>query len=520
DTEVEEYDRAVQEVLRTAPSFQVNGVAIDVNLTSEEQGAVAGPFIGFTILAALLIVGFTFRSYWVLATVSVAFLVLLIWLKGISNLIGLKDDIVLSLIVPIAMISFGVDFAFHAIGRYREARADGIRAAPAVVGGLAAVSSALVLALVSDSVAFLSNVTAGIESIIGFGVGAAIALAAAFVLLGVVTPLVVARIEAGVAAPPPGRALTARRVGAAVGAASMTMGSVLLLVFVLPWLGAILSVVTAAAILGVPFAIARRRRGERTPVGDLPHAAGDARLAAPVGRTVAGIARRPVPVLGAALGVTAVAATFAVQVPAEFDVQDYFSPDTDFVVGLDQLDAHVGDRGGEPALLYVEGDLDDPGALSVLAGALDELRELDTESLALDDDGRVSVDAGVLEVFDAVWSSPAAVELIEGRSGVTLTDADGDGIPDTLEQVRAVVAVPTEAGVPVDAERLLLTPDDVATSISLEGTPATVLGMNVVNSRSQEAVAAAKSELEPIADALSDELGGSFVQVTVSHFLR
>ena len=70
DTEPEEYDRDIQDVFRTARGLQINGVAIDVNLTSQEQGAIAGPFIGFTILAVLVMVGLTFRSYWVLATVS------------------------------------------------------------------------------------------------------------------------------------------------------------------------------------------------------------------------------------------------------------------------------------------------------------------------------------------------------------------------------------------------------------------------------------------------------------------
>ena len=43
---------------------------------------------------------------------SAAFVALIVWLKGISNLVGLEDSLVLSLIVPVAMISFGVDFAF------------------------------------------------------------------------------------------------------------------------------------------------------------------------------------------------------------------------------------------------------------------------------------------------------------------------------------------------------------------------------------------------------------------------
>ena len=110
-----------------------------MNLTAAEQGEAAGPFIGFTILVVLVIVGITFRSYWVLAVTGAALAALIVWLKGISNLIGLEDDLVLSLIVPIAMISFGVDFAFHSVGRYREVRQDGQPPKVAFTLGLAAV---------------------------------------------------------------------------------------------------------------------------------------------------------------------------------------------------------------------------------------------------------------------------------------------------------------------------------------------------------------------------------------------
>jgi len=535
DTDVEEYDRRIQEMLRQTDGVQVNGIAIDVNLTSAEQGAVAGPFIGFTILTALLIVGLTFRSYWALATVSVAFLMLLVWLKGTSNLIGLRDDLVLSLIVPIAMISFGVDFAFHAIGRYRETRSEGASAAPAIIAGLAAVSSALVLALVSDSVAFLSNVTAGIESIVAFGIGAAIALASAFVLLGVVTPLVLARIEASVPPPRPGRAVTVRRVAAALGAAAMTMASVLFLVFILPAVGVVLAIITGVAVLALPYLVARRRlavfsvphlaarNGVDTAeaVGSLPAAETDSKLAAPIGRGVAAIAARPVPVLGGALAITAVAASFAVQVPAEFDVEDFFSADTDFVISLDQTDEHIGNRGGEPATIYVEGDLTDPAALASIAVRIDEIRDLETPSLALDDDGRVKVGTGVFEVFDATWDSPVMVGMIADISGVALTDVDADGIPDTREQIEALIAVAGQTGVPIDGNRLSMTADDVALSISLDGDqPAMALRTDVTNGRSQQSVNTARADLEPIAEAISDDLGGTFVQVTGSPFVR
>ncbi len=518
-TETEEYSREIQEVFRV-DGLRANGVAIDVNLTSQEQGQLAGPFIGFTILAVLVLVGLTFRSYWVLATVGVAFIALIVWLKGISNLIGLEDDLVLSLIVPVAMISFGVDFAFHAIGRYREERAEGHQAGPAFITGMAAVSGALVLALTSDATAFLSNLTSGIESINQFGIGAAIALASAYVLLGVVAPLVVAQLEAAVPQPGPGLWSTIARVAAGIGAAGMTMASVLFLVFIFPPVGVVLSVITVLAVLVVPYLVRRRGTGER--IGEVPVAAAEGRLARPVGSVVAGLSRQPLLVVAAAGAVTAAAATLAVQVPAEFDVEDFFAADTDFVEGLDQLDVHVGDRGGEPAQLLVEGDLADPANLAALQGRIDEIRALDTEFLARDDTGSVGIEGGVFSVFDAAWTSDLMGDVVAGRTGVVLTDDDGDAIPDTAEQVAALVTVAAESGVPFDETRLLLTPDDVNTRVVLDGTDgSTVFEMGVVNSRSQESVTATRDLLDPIAAAIAADLGSdSFVQVTGSAFVR
>jgi len=517
DTDVEEFDRSIQAAFRV-DGLQTNGVAIDVNLTSQEQGAVAGPFIGFTILAVLLLVGLTFRSYWVLATVSVSFLLLIVWLKGISNLIGLEDDLVLSLIVPVAMISFGVDYAFHSIGRYREERADGATSGPAYVSGMAAVSAALVLAFATGATAFLANLTSGIESIVQFGLGAAIALASAYLLLGVVAPLVLARIESDVPAPRPTRRSTVIRTTAGFGAAAMAMGSVLMLVFVLPLLGVVLTVLTAVTTLVLPYLVQRRKEaGLRA--GELPVSALNARLADRIGGVVSALAVRPAVILPLALAVTAAAAVFAVQVPAEFDVEDFFSPDTDFVVGLDQVDTHVGDRGGEPALLYVEGDLADPAALALVQERIAEIRSLDTAFLASDAD-EVQVDGGVFEVFDAALASTPMAAMVLEQTGIELTDIDRDRIPDSRAQVEALISVASAAGVPFDDDRLALTPDDVTTAVRLGDTSSTVFEMGVVGSRSQESVTATRSLLAPIADGLSDDLGGTFVQVTGSAFVR
>lgn len=520
DTDVEEFDREIQEAFRT-DGWMSNGVAIDVNLTSQEQGAIAGPFIGFTILAVLVLVGATFRSYWVMAVVSVAFMALIVWLKGITNLIGLKDDLVLSLIVPVAMISFGVDFAFHAIGRYREERAEGRSATPAFVAGLTAVSGALALALASDATAFLSNLTSGIESINQFGLGAAIALASAYLLLGIASPLAVAWVEEIVPAPTPGRRSTILRVLASSVAASMTMASVLLMVFVLPWVGAILAAVTTLSILVVPVMVRRRRDGERA--GDIAISVPGGSLAAPVGRGIAALARRPLIIIPAAVALSAIAAVYALQVPVRFEVEDFFSSDTDFVQGLDQVATHVGELGGEPARIYIEADLTDPANLALIASSFQDIEELPTDApLARTPSGEVEVDRGVLSVFETAFDSPVMASIVAEQTGVTLTDTNNDLIPDTSEQIVALIDVATQIGIPLDETRLLFTPDDVGTRVLLnEDSPdQTVVDLAVPGSERQVVVTEAREILEPIAAELEANLDGSFVQVTGSAFIR
>lgn len=520
-TESEEYSRDIQAVFRTADGFTFNGIAIDVNLTSAEQGAVAGPFIGFTVLAALLLVGVTFRSYWVLAVVSASFLVLLIWLKGISNLIGFKDDLVLSLIVPIAMISFGVDYAFHSIGRYREAREAGSPAVESAVAAGAAVSGALVLATMSDSAAFLANLTAGIESVVQFGIGAAVALVSAYLLLGVVTPLVVANIEARIPPPTPGTRATILRGLGALAAALLAMTSVLMLVFVMPALGVVLTAWTVVLTLLLPLRV-QERKLDGDAVGDLPASPIGAGVARRIGAVVTAIASRPMIVLPVAVAISAVAATLAVQVPAQFDVEDFFSPDTDFVQGLDLLDEHVGERNGEPAALYIEGDLTDPASLALIRDRLEELRALDEPALAREGERVRFFEYGVFEVFDETWATQLMIDLVASQTGVELTDVDADTIPDTREQVQALLSVASVIGVPFDAQRSVLTADDVAIRIDLrdDGPDATQITMGVANSRDQGTVREARAALESIAEAISRDLGGTFVQATGSPLVR
>ena len=525
-TESEEYSRDVLAVIRGDEELnRAWGVAIDVNLTAEEEGATAGPFIGFTIAAVLAVVGLTFRSYWAMAATGGALATLIVWLGGITNLLGLKDDLILSLIVPIAMISFGVDFAFHSIGRYKEQLATGLRPRRAFSTGLAAVSGALILALASDSAAFLSNTSAGIESIVQFGLGSAVALAAAFLLLGVVTPLAIMVIEEKVGRPVSTRR---RRIGAVtggIGAAMLAMTSVLFSVFIFPPAGLIVLAVYMLVALVVPYRIAAR--GEVSDVTDMPDAADEAvgavgakadnsgravdvekdRAALIVGSVVSGLARRPMLVLSAALLVTVGAGVLAVRVPTEFDVKDFFSADSDFVVGLDKLDQHGGEQAGEPADILIETDLTNVEAVARVRTFAEDFEQLESDRFARGDDGLINLEGGMLEVIEEVWSQPAALGAIAGTTGVTLTDGDGDGLPDDSTQLAALIETTRSIGVPLSEDRVVLTADQVRSGLWSDGSlTATRFSVGLPGSREVENITAAREALAPLVTELATDL--------------
>jgi predicted RND superfamily exporter protein len=238
-------------------------------LESEEEGQQAGVFIALTAIVALVIVGIALRSYWSVAFTSVGLAALIIWLKGISTLIGIKGGLINDLIVPIAMISLGVDFAVHAVRRYQEEKRLGNAPAIAFKVGITGVGGALVLAFASDSIAFLSNTSSGIEAVIHFGFAASIAVASAFVVLGLVVPLAVSRADENTVELP--ISSTLNRLLKLIGGLGIAVGSgfaIILMIAVSAPIGlAVLSVVFILLIVAPYFIGKRCARSNQNALG-------------------------------------------------------------------------------------------------------------------------------------------------------------------------------------------------------------------------------------------------------------
>ena len=179
--------------------------------------------------------------------------------------------------------------------------------------------------MLTDGVAFFSNTASGIESVITFGVAAGIAVVASFIIMGIFVPLVMMRQDERrkrVSVPQP----------------------------------------TPSAVSGATDTNTVSSHG-RSRLDELS-----------VGSLVVKLTQHRVLVLPVVAVITAAAVFFAFKLEAQLDVKEFFDSKSDFVVSLDKIDEHVGTTQGEPAIIYVEGDLSSLDSLSALRNLGDALK--------------------------------------------------------------------------------------------------------------------------------------------------
>ena len=469
----ERFNRQVQEILRSdQESYQLWGVALDVNLVSQEQGKTAIPFIVATVVLVLVVVGVTLRSMGIVGLAFLGLLMLFVWLKGLTILVGLGSSLILDLIVPIAMISLGVDFLIHAVARYREESRRVTEPSLALRAGFAGVLGALTLAMLSDGIAFLANVTSGIETVIGFGIGAGIAVLSSYIIMGMFLPLVIMRLDQ-------------RRLRFA-SRRDVTL---------------------------------RDNQGAK-PADKPPSRPVDAAIAG----TVLAFAHHRWAVLPLAATLTAAAILLAFQLEPNLDVKDFFDSESDLVIGLDKLDQHTAPAlSGEPAVIYVRGDLTSPESLDGLRELLDRLSK--NGRLGRSKDGQVSLYSRTpFQLLSRITTNPYARSQVLAGTGVEITDEDGDQIPDGPEQVRAALDYMNRHGVPLNESTMVYDPIQVRETLRQDPSQPNeheiILVVGVLGSRQQANIEAARQALEQDLEPLRRVPGINFVGLTGSPFTR
>ncbi len=509
--EAQRWLREVQTELRgDEANFTALGLAIDIDLEFEEQAATAAPFILAAVAIILIVVGILLRSYWAAVYVGAGLAVTTLIYKGIWALVGLKGGLLLGFIVPISIISFGVDFFIHAIGRAREAQVEGQSRERAYPIGMSAVSLALVLAALSSAAAFASNAVSGIETILQFGVGGAIAILVAFAVLGVLVPkLLLATEDAIGPAPKHQGPRIPTKVGFVV--AALFAGVVVALAVGDPVIGVVGMLVFVPLFIYLPFRRTRSRNTRAAARGlevsdEVKGAAHGLRFA---GHLVHFLARWRVVTIPAVVVLAVVGVWGALQVRSDFFFSDFLSSDSDAVRSIELQEFHYGDLGAGAGYIYVEGDLTAPSTLRAMQAALDGVKDSGAD-LSRGFDGEVQVTDNAVTLARFATASSTAHSDVAAATGVEITDTDGDGFPDTAAQVAAIYAVATSDGLRDDFGQMVFPPDIVRNILYVDGdTQATRLEVTIGTLTDGPRIDAARAVLEDAAAGLRTATAGA-----------
>lgn len=468
--DVERWLRDVQSTVREgAVATDPIGIAIDGDLSFDEAAQASSPYIFMAVALIVLLIAVVHRSYWSSVIVAVGLGLTTLTYYGVSSLIGLKmGSVLLAFVVPIAMVSFGVDFYIHGAGRVRESQSEGSDRKDAYPHGMTAVFGAMLLAALSSVAAFLSNAVSGTEAIVEFGIGSAIAIGAAYLILGLVAPRALLAVEDFVG---PSPRLRWSRPLYALGQVVVAVvgGLAVALAAVMPSIGTAAVAMLAVLIAAVP-ALATRRRNRLAlargkPVR--PEIEGAAHGIGPVGKAVAGLAARralAIPLI-AAIGLFSLGT--ALNVKSGFEINDFLSSKTDFVRSVDRVTQHFPSSGEGSSFIYVEGDLTDPDALAALDKAVAEVDGSDA-AFGRRASGELIIGLHAAELVRMTVASPEALGVM-ADTGASITDVDGNGLPDTSEQVRAVYDYMAVHGVPTPDGGVAVTPAELPEMLADDG---------------------------------------------------
>ena len=517
--DAERWLREVQTMLRgNEQSITAIGVAIDGGLVGEEQGAAAGPFIFYAIVFILIFVGALLRSYWAAMLVGAGLGITMMGYNGLNALLGLKTGSpLLIMIVPIALISFGVDFFIHGSGRAREMQVKGHSRARAYPLGMTAVSAALLLAALSSAAAFLSNTVSGIPAIIEFGIAAAVGLLVAYMVLGWVVPKLLLSMEERMG-PRPADLSHTRLVSQKIGfvGAAFIAGAAVTAAIVFPAIGWAVYLLFLALFIYVPYRFTCRRNAraaeEGRPLTDEVKGAGHGFKAA--GTIVHFLARWRVFTLPAVAVLAVFGLLAASQVESGFEVKDFLSSKTGFVMSLDKLEQHWGSGGGEIDYILVEGDLTSPETLAALESAQAAIDASDA-GFVRDFNGDVEFNASAMTVVRVATTSESMRSAILAATGVAITDANNDGLADSREQVAAIYEYVHDNEVTNSEGAVVFRPDQTETFLFVgDGTQATTLAVAIATFTDDEIILGARTVLEDTAQGIEQQVAG--VTATVS----
>ncbi|WP_435319864.1 MMPL family transporter [Haloarchaeobius sp. TZWSO28] len=429
-------------------------VADEVSASMDDSIAIVGPLAFLFVLVVLTI---TYRDLLDVVLGLGGVVTVLVWTFGVMGWTGIAFNQMFIMIL-VLLIGLSIDYVIHVVMRYREELSDDADAGPlgAMRTSLATVGGALVLVTTTTVVGFLSNLTSPIGTFRTVGVVAAVGIASALLVFGVLVPAVKLELDTWLESRGWNRRLPAFGTGGG-------------------------------------------RFTEALRVGEMA------------------ARRAPVVILAVALLLTAAGAYGGTQVETSFSQEDFLADDPagwmqDLPDALAPGDYQAQEamsvlndrfvREDSKAQILVTDDVTSPETLDRLAEAADAAAEKDTTSRL--SNGEAAIDSPV-STFERV-----AAENESFAATLDAADTDDDGLPDenvTLVYDQLYRVAPDQAGETIyrtesgeyEALRLVVSVDgdadgetvmeqmrDVADIVDGDGSEAVATGQVIVDQLTQE----------------------------------
>ena len=467
----ESINRDIQTILRgNQDHYDLWGLAIDTNLEAMDEGQKSIPYVFIAIILVTAVAALSLRSWIAFFVIGLGLFTLLVWLEGISHILALKQSVTTDLIVPIAMVSLGVDFFIHSVSRYQESRAEGLGSRIALASAIVGISGALTLAMLSDGIAFLANLTSNIDAIVGFGLSAGIAVIASYLIMGWVMPVVLLEIEEIM----PGRELNKRPIKHI-------------------YRESFLSIITRIEDFSLNFAML--------------------------------LSKKPFTVVVVCGGLTSACFLVSLNIQPEFDIKDFFSYESDLVQGLDKLDYHMdGELLGEPIFLLVKIDARSSEWLGELKALNQNLSK--SEFLTKDPDGDLFLYLPSLDsIMDRFAETRYAIRDFGYRTDEQLSGANilEQGIF-SLGKSKELLMYLYENGVQTRTEVYYFEPSQIQEMLQQSEVNKNeflvLISVGALGTREQSQVPEIRTDIEEIIQQSDNELGLQVIGVTGSPFIR
>jgi len=144
-----------------------NGIiSVQINEITSQANQFIAPSI-FIIIMLVLFFNFRRASYVFLP--MLALVISTIWLFGSMVLLGVSFNVIAVALIPLIM-GLGVDYSVHLFHNYRVELEGGLTPAQAIINTVSEVGTAMVLAMITTVIGFLSFLTASIGPVRDFGI--------------------------------------------------------------------------------------------------------------------------------------------------------------------------------------------------------------------------------------------------------------------------------------------------------------------------------------------------------------